>query len=51
MGNENAGLIFPPTSVTNREYGTRAGLRADPARTIFHQAVSRTSRNLIAFFS
>jgi hypothetical protein len=51
MGIENGGLIFPRTSVTNREYGTRASLRADPARTIFPQAVSTTIRNLIAFFS
>jgi hypothetical protein len=51
MGNQNGGLIFPRTSVTNREYGTRASLRADPAGTIFPQAVSKTSRNLIAFFS
>ncbi|WP_291686077.1 hypothetical protein [Bradyrhizobium sp.] len=51
MGIENGGLIFPQTSVTNREYGTRASLRADPARTIFPEAVSATIRNLIPFFS
>jgi hypothetical protein len=51
MGIENGGLIFPRTSVTNREYGTRASLRPDPAGTIFSKAVSTTIRNLIAFFS
>ena len=51
MGIENGGLIFPLTSVTNREYGTRASLRAGPARTIFPEAVSATIRNLIPFFS
>jgi hypothetical protein len=37
--------------VTNREYGTRLGLRAGPAGTIFPHAASATFRNLIAFFS
>jgi hypothetical protein len=51
MGIENGRLIFPPSSVTNREYGTRASLRPDPAGTIFSKAFSTTIRNLIAFFS
>jgi hypothetical protein len=51
MGIENGGLIFPPTSVTNRERGTGASLRAGPARTIFHQAASAPLQDLIAFFS
>jgi hypothetical protein len=51
MGIENGVLIFPRTSVTNREYGTGASLRAGSARTIFPQAASATFRNLIAFFS
>jgi hypothetical protein len=51
MGIENGFLIFPLTSVTNREYGTGASLRVGAARTIFRQAASVTFRNLIAFFS
>jgi hypothetical protein len=51
MGIKNGGPIFPPATVTNREYGTRASLRPDPAGTIFSKAVSTTIRNLIAFFS
>jgi hypothetical protein len=51
MGNENGSFIFPRLSVTNREYGTRASLRLDPAGTIFPKAISTTIRNLIALFS
>jgi hypothetical protein len=51
MGIEIDGLIFPLTSVTNREQGTRASLRAGPARTIFEAAVSAPLQYLIAFFS
>ena len=50
MGNENAILIFPPSSVMNREYGTGASLRLRPARTIFRQAASATFRKLIRVF-
>src|ERR1700726_2733431 len=40
-----------PSSVTNREQGTRPSLRVSPAGTILPERLIATFRNLIAFFS